>query len=378
MTPPSKPGLQRQSNWKTSRLWLFFCLLAAALLAGPYPYTAFAQDECVPVQTATVETRDLKDTVRGIGTLEAIQEVMIRPEINGLLEAVHFEEGSRVEKGELLFSIDDNKIREQLNAKKAALEEARANLENARLVYNRRQRLYKQDLGTEAARDQAEARFKALSAQVERLKAEIAGTRESLADTRIKAPFDGLIGERHVDAGEWVKAGAALAPLVQVERLKIAFTVPEKYAGQVAPGQSVAVHAPAAPEKISSGSVYFASPIIRQDTRTLLVKAYVDNPEATFLPGGFASVDLVLEVLKDRPVIPEEALIPTRTGYMVFVVDKSRRARGQSVEVGLRQPGSVEITKGVKPGDTVIQAGHISVKEGDRVCESENTRDDQE
>jgi membrane fusion protein (multidrug efflux system) len=86
----------------------------------------------------------------------------------------------------------------------------------------------------------------------------------------------------------------------------------------------------------------------------------------------------VLEVLKDRPVIPEEALIPTRTGYMVFVVDKSRRARGQSVEVGLRQPGSVEITKGVKPGDTVIQAGHISVKDGDRVCESENTRDDQE
>ncbi|MFW5901546.1 MAG: efflux RND transporter periplasmic adaptor subunit, partial [Thermodesulfobacteriota bacterium] len=231
-----------------------------------------------------------------------------------------------------------------------------------------------QDLGTEAARDEAEARFKGLSAQVERLKAEIAGTRESLADTRIKAPFDGLIGERHVDAGEWVKAGTALAPLVQVERLKIAFTVPEKYAGRVAPGQTVEVHSAAASEKMVTGSVYFASPIIRQDTRTLLVKAYVNNPEATFLPGGFASVDLVLQVMKDRPVIPEEALIPTRTGYMVFVVDQSRRARGRSVEVGLRHPGIVEITKGVKPGDTVIQAGHISVKEGDRVCERDKNQ----
>lgn len=368
MTLLRKPGLQRTADWPTSRLWLFCCLLAAALLAGPSPHTAFAQDQCVPVQTATVETRNLKETVRGIGSLEAIQEVMIRPEINGLLEAAHFEEGSRVEKGELLFSLDDNKIREQLRAKQAALEEARANLENARLVYNRRERLYKQKLGTEAARDEAEARFKALSAQVERLKAEIAGTRESLADTRIKAPFDGLIGERHVDAGEWVSAGTALAPLVQVERLKIAFTVPEKHAGRVAPGQAVEVRAPAAPGKMFTGSVYFASPIIRQDTRTLLVKAYLDNPEATFLPGGFASVDLVLEVRKDRPVIPEEALIPTRTGYMVFVVDKSRKARSRSVEVGLRHPGIVEITKGVKPGDTVIQAGHISVKEGDRVC----------
>ena len=375
MTRRNKPGLQKIVHGMPSWLRLFGCLLGLALLTGIAPHQALAQDSCVPVQTATVETRNLKDTVRGIGTLEAIQEVVIRPEINGLLEAVHFEEGSRVEKGERLFSIDDNKIREQLNAKKAALEEARANLENARLVYNRRQRLYKQDLGTEAARDQAEARFKALSAQVERLKAEIAGTRESLADTRIKAPFDGLIGERHVDAGEWVKAGTALAPLVQVERLKIAFTVPEQYAGRVAPGQTVEVRATAAPEKKVTGSVYFASPIIRQDTRTLLVKAYIDNPDATFLPGGFASVDLVLEVMKERPVIPEEALIPTRTGYMVFVVDQSRRARGQNVEVGLRHPGTVEIIKGVKPGDTVIQAGHISVKEGDRVCVRDNNQE---
>ena len=374
MTRRNNPGLQPKAQGRPSWLWLICCLLGLAFLAGPAPQQAFAQDSCVPVQTAAVETRDLKETVRGIGTLEAIQEVMIRPEINGLLEAVHVEEGSRVKKGERLFSIDDNKIREQLRAKKAALEEARANLKNARLVYNRRERLYKQDLGTEAARDEAEARFKALSAQVERLKAEIAGTRESLADTRIKAPFDGLIGERHVDAGEWVKAGAALAPLVQVERLKIAFTVPEKYAGRVAPGQTVEVQAAAASKKMVTGSVYFASPIIRQDTRTLLVKAYINNPEAVFLPGGFASVDLVLEVMKDRPVIPEEALIPTRTGYMVFVVDQSRRARGQSVEVGLRHPGIVEITQGVKPGDTVIQAGHISVKEGDRVCERDKNQ----
>ncbi len=384
MTEPNKPGVQaanavRQNQNIPARRPAFLlkafhaltgvCLVSLSLFCFPAPATA--ADDCIPVKTAVVDSRDLRLTVGGIGTLEAVRQVMIRPEINGLLESVHFEEGNTVEKGELLYSIDDNKIRAELDAKQAALEESLANLDNARRIYQRRERLFKQDLGTEAERDEAQARYKALSAQVERIKAEIEGTREALADTRIKAPFAGLIGERHVDPGEWVSAGTGLSPLVQIDRLKIAFTVPEKYAGRIETGQQITARAPAAPEKEFDGTVYFVSPVIREDTRSFLIKAHIDNPEKTLLPGGFASVNLVLEVLRERPVIPEQALIPTRDGYMVFVVDEDGKARGQTVSIGLRKLGFVEITEGLSAGETVIRAGHISVKEGDPVCEKQ-------
>lgn len=384
MTEPNKPGVQaanavRQNQNIPARRPAFLlkafhaltgvCLVSLSLFCFPAPATA--ADDCIPVKTAVVDSRDLRLTVGGIGTLEAVRQVMIRPEINGLLESVHFEEGNTVEKGELLYSIDDNKIKAELDAKQAALEESLANLDNARRIYQRRERLFKQDLGTEAERDEAQARYKALSAQVERIKAEIEGTREALADTRIKAPFAGLIGERHVDPGEWVSAGTGLSPLVQIDRLKIAFTVPEKYAGRIETGQQITARAPAAPEKEFDGTVYFVSPVIREDTRSFLIKAHIDNPEKTLLPGGFASVNLVLEVLRERPVIPEQALIPTRDGYMVFVVDEDGKARGQTVSIGLRKLGSVEITEGLSAGETVIRAGHISVKEGDPVCEKQ-------
>jgi membrane fusion protein (multidrug efflux system) len=345
-----------------------FAGIAAIVFINWIPAAKAAEKDCVPVETATVQSMDLERKVRGIGTLEAIQQVMIRPEVNGTLEAVHFQEGRRVEKEDLLFSMDDDKIKDRLQARQAGLEEAKANLENAELIYNRRERLYKQDLGTEEARDEARARYKALLARVDRLKAEIEGIKETLADTRIKAPFAGIIGERFVDPGEWVDVGTRLAPLVETDRLKIAFTIPERYLGQARPGQTIRLRAPAFPDKEFTGDVYFVSPLIRQDTRTLMVKAYVENPELMLAPGGFASVDLIVEILKDRPVIPEEALVPTRTGYMVYTVEADK-ATGHDVAIGLRQPGLVEIRKGVKPGDTIIQSGHIAISEGDTVCE---------
>jgi membrane fusion protein (multidrug efflux system) len=345
-------------------------LLILCIFAASAPAAGAAEGGCIPVETTQVAARDLQVTVRGIGTLEAIQQVMIRPEVHGVIESVHFEEGSPVEQGELLFRIEDDKIQDELEARQAALDEAKAGLENAESVYRRRQRLFKQELGTEEARDEARARFKSLKARVKRLQAEIEGVRETLSDTRVTAPFDGIIGERQVDPGEWVDVGTPLAPLVQIERLKIAFTVPEKFLGRVKTQQPIKVRASATPEQEFTGRVYFVSPMIREDTRSVLVKAYIENPEKRLSPGGFAAVDLILDVLKDRPVIPEEALVPTRTGYMVFLVEEGA-ASGRNVRVGLRQPGIVEIKEGLKPGQTVIQSGHIAVQDGARVCDKE-------
>ncbi|MFW6052581.1 MAG: efflux RND transporter periplasmic adaptor subunit [Desulfosalsimonas sp.] len=324
-------------------------------------------DSCVNVDLAKVETRNLEEVIRATGTIEAFQNVVVHPETEGILEAVHFEEGEKVEKGDLLFTIDDAKIRTELKARQSALEEAEANLRNAELVYQRRERLYEQDLGTEEARDEARTRYQALTAQVNRLEAEIENIEETLEDTRIKAPFDGIAGEHMVDPGQFVNTGTTLTSIVDTDRLKLSFTVPERYMGRVRIGQEIRISVDAYPDKKFPGKVYFVDPQIASSTRSLKIKAHVDNPDNLLRPGGFASVELVAGIRENVPVIPEEALIPTRKGYMVFQIPDSK-ARGQDVEIGIRKPGIVEITEGLRGGETIVQAGHISLDEGDRIC----------
>lgn len=331
-----------------------------------------SKERCIPVSTATVRSRTLKETVSGIGSLEPAQHAWIRPEVAGIVEKVHFQEGQQVERGDLLFSLEDDRYRDRLQARRAALQEARAQLDNARRTYTRRQRLFEKDLGTEESRDEARTALEAARAKMDRLQAEINELQEILEDTRIRAPFDGYTGARRVDAGNWVDVGTQLVEMVQTDRLKLAFTIPERYIGRAREGQTVSIRSQAYPERAFSGSVYFVSPSIRESTRDLLIKAYVDNPGHRLKPGGFASVELTVGTRQEVPVLPEEALIATRSGYMVFVVENSR-ARAREVRIGLRRPGLVEIRKGLQPGQRVVRTGHISVTEGARVCPKEQS-----
>jgi membrane fusion protein (multidrug efflux system) len=131
-------------------------------------------------------------------------------------------------------------------------------------------------------------------------------------------------------------------------------------------GQKLTLRTAADPERAFEGSVFFISPRIRENTRNLLLKARIDNAHGRLRAGGFADVELVLQVRERTLVLPEETLVPTRSGYIVFVV-QDQRARRREVTVGLRRPGVVEIREGLEPGETVIRSGHISVSDGDRV-----------
>lgn len=366
----------KREHIRLSRRFLMLLMVMPVFVGGCQVDDKDLKDEdqtsepCISVDSEEVETEDLEEIIRGIGTIQGFQRVIIKPEIDGLIESVHFEEGTAVKKGDLLFTIDDAKIQTELKARQAALEEARAKRENARLIYDRRQTLFDQELGSKEVRDEARTNYQALSAQVKRLKAEIENIKENLKDTRIRAPFDGTMGERLVDAGQLVNTSTSLTSIVQLDRLKIAFTVPERYLGDVEPGKEIRLTIPAYPDKRFSGTVYFVSPRIAEETRSLMVKAHADNPEGLLRPGGFVSVELIAGIRENVPVIPEEALIPTREGYMVFTVENSR-ARGRDVEIGLRRPGRVEITSGLEERETIVRAGHIDLNEDDKVCKQQ-------
>ncbi len=329
------------------------------------------QTDCLPVDIVKVKQQDMKQTILGIGTLESTQSVMIQNEVNGILKSVHFQEGQKVNRGDLLFSIEDKKITQRLKAKKAALQETKAELENTRISFRRHKRLFKQGLGSEEAKDDSRASYKVALAKIERLKAEIGEIREILHDTTINAPFTGITTEHLVDPGEWLDIGDILTSLVKTQKLKIAFTVPERYQGKVKVGQSANILVQAFPNQKIEGKVYFVSPKIEPQTRSLLVKAYIDNSDNSLLPGGFASVELTVDIRKNTLVIPEEALIPTRTGYMVFEVDEGR-LHSRKVSIGLRKPGLVEIKKGLQAGVNIVSSGHISAYEGAKICPSQN------
>ncbi|MFP4049795.1 MAG: efflux RND transporter periplasmic adaptor subunit [Desulfovermiculus sp.] len=355
---------------KPFSLGLFSCVLGLMFLIQST--LATAQEECIPVDLTEVRTTDLEETIEGIGTLEARQRVTLKPEIAGVIEQVHFQEGSPVSKGELLFSIEDSTYKAQLRAKEAALAQAKAELAHRKRIYDRRKRLFAQNQISEEVKDEAETKLETARATVSRLLAEIDEIKEVLKDTKIRAPFDGITGELLVDAGNWVDAGTSLTSVVQIDELDISFTLPEKSIGRVQRGQKVRVRVPAYAGRNFEARVSFVSPQIASGSRSLLVKAKLDNPDRDLKPGGFSSVQLQVGVRSDVPVIPEEALIPTRTGYMVFVVEEDQ-AQGQSVEIGLRKPGQVEIAQGLSKGQTIIRTGHEDVQEGDRVCSAQDT-----
>jgi len=322
------------------------------------------EEPSVSVQVAAAEHRTMAETVRGIGTLRALQTVELRPETAGRIAHIRFEEGGRIAAGEVLFELDTRKLERELMSRTAALEAAEARLENANRELARMERLFEQNVATEDARDQAATEQRAARAEVRRLESEVSLTRERLADMRIRAPFDGTISDALVDAGSFVQAGALLGTVYQTDILEIEFTVPERHSGRIAPGQHVDLTVSAYPDRTFSASTVFVSPSVSDDTRDILVKARLENPDALLKPGTFATALLTVAERDDALVIPEEALIATREGYMVFVVNDEDRAQRRRVEIGLRSPGVVQVTDGLERGDRVVRTGHMRVADG--------------
>jgi membrane fusion protein (multidrug efflux system) len=169
-----------------------------------------------------------------------------------------------------------------------------------------------------------------------------------------------------VDPGDLVRVGQKLAELHADDPLEIRFTVPEDRMNEVEKGQPVTLTVSAYPDRTFSGRIFYISPSIRASTRDFTVKASVDNTDHRLKPGLFAEVRVTVEVLENRPVIPEEALVAGREGYSVFVV-RDGRAHERGVQPGLRRLGRVEIADGLEVGERVVRQGQMDLTDGDAV-----------
>ena len=328
-----------------SRLALLLALAAAPPLAAQAPGAMPA----MPVETAVVQTRPMHDSLMLTGSLLARESVMIRPEIAGRVQALHFTEGAPVAAGATLLTLDDAEL-------KARVAEAAAQLKLAQHSHARVSATASKNLSSRQELDQA-------TAQLEAARAGLAVAQEQLAKTRLTAPFAGVAGLRRVSPGAYVKAGDDLVNLEDIAVLRAEFRVPEKYLAQLRPGLALTVDTDAWPGERFPGTVTAVDPRIEAASRSVPVRAEVPNPEGRLRPGQFVRLGLTLAERPQALVVPEAALWPVGGKTFVYRV-QGGKAELAPVSTGARQPGLVEITAGLAAGDEVVVAGMQKIRPG--------------
>jgi membrane fusion protein (multidrug efflux system) len=298
-----------------------------------------------------VQTQIFDNNLSLSGSIEANEQVEIRSEVSGIVESINFKEGSAVSRGQLLFKVNDVELRAQLAQSKTREGLASENERRAKLL------LEKEAISQEEY-DVAKADFKLSKAQTQLIQAQI-------GKTSVRAPFSGKIGLRSISQGTYITPNLLVAKLVNINQLKISFSIPEKYANEVQAGSNLSFTVSGSKEKYTA-RIYAIEPEVEIATRTLQVRAIAENRDGKLLPGTFANVELPLDIIKDAVVIPSEAIIPVQNGKKVFIM-KDGKAKEMKIETTTRTDASVLVLSGLKAGDTLITSGVMSLKEDDAV-----------
>lgn len=303
------------------------------------------------VEGTVLAPQQFDDNLSLSGTLEANEDIDIRSEVSGVVESINFEEGSKVSKGEVLFRVNDIELRAQLSKVRTSQQLASENQRRAKLL------LEKQAISQEE--------FDISNADFESSKAESQLIAAQLSKTTVRAPFSGTIGLRSISKGTYVTPTTPVAKLVNTSQLKITFSIPEKYASQMKVGNTLSFTTSDSKE-VHTATIYAIEPQIDIATRTLKLRAIVDNKEGKLYPGTFANVSLPLETVNDALLVPTEALIPIQNGKVIFVSENGK-AKQIEVETGTRTDSMVRILSGIKAGDTILTSGVMSLKNGTSV-----------
>jgi membrane fusion protein (multidrug efflux system) len=245
------------------------------------------------------------------------------------------------------------------------LREGRARYEHSQATLKRMTSLFEQGVIGQQELDDARNQELMNRAAVENTQAKLSRFKKELGDTRVLASMDGVISERLVSAGEYVKIGASLCKIVDANPLKLAFTLPEKNTGEIKIGQKVQVTTRVYAGELFEGEIYFINPKVETETRTIEVKAWVDNSNFKLRPGYFVDVKVIL--VKQRSLVLPESAVLVREGKVVVMAVVDGVIAYKRVEPGMRFSGKVEILEGITPDDSIVVSGRSEITEGTKV-----------
>jgi membrane fusion protein, multidrug efflux system len=325
---------------------LFLTLLC--VFAGSASVAADKQAPLVII--AEVRESDFVDRIEALGTLRANESVLLTANVTESVTAIHFDDGQRVSKGEVLLEMTSNE-------EHALLEEARATLNEANRQYRRVKQLQKQGIEAQSLLDQ---RLR----EVDTARARLSAIESRLADRLIKAPFSGVLGLRNISVGALVETGETITTLDDDSVMKLEFAVPSTYLPSLLPGLSIRATNRAYADQVFQGEVKAVDSRVDPINRSVKVRAVIPNPQQRLKPGML----MMVELLRDPRItllIPEAALMPKGKDQFVFVLTGDpQRAEKRKIEIGSRRPGEVEVLHGLAAGDLVITHGTDKVKAG--------------
>lgn len=298
------------------------------------------------VSVYVIKSEKLENILTASGTIISNEEVLLKPEIAGKIVSLPLKEGSEVSQGQLLVKINDADYQAQYKKLQLQFELADKNLK-------RQEELLKINGISQSDYDAAKNAASIIKADMDYLQAQI-------TKTEIHAPFGGIIGLKNVSEGAYVSAGAVIATVLQIDPVKIDFSVSEGYTPFIKKGVKVVFKIAGLKEEFN-GEIYAIEPKIDIDTRTFLVRAICPNKNKAIFPGAFADIKVLLKDIEDAVMIPTEAVIPELRGKKVYVV-KGGKAKPVSIETGIRSNSKVQVLKGLQIGDTLVTTGIMSLK----------------
>jgi membrane fusion protein (multidrug efflux system) len=303
------------------------------------------------VEAGQVQVMRLVDDTQAVGSLRSRQSVVLRPEVSGRITQLNFRDGERVRKGQLLVQLDDQLPLAQVQQSTAELSIAQAN-------HKRNQELVSQGFISQRSVDES-------SANLEVAQAKLALARATAQRLKLVAPFDGIAGIRTVNIGDYLKDGADVVNIEDIDAVYVDFRLPERFQTKVRRGQQAQVELDALPGRKFVAYIQAVDPLIDANGRSVGVRGCIDNRQLQLRPGMFARVNAVFGERENALVIPEEAIVPQ--GNRQFVIKLVEGADGITtqrveVKVGIRRPGRVEVLEGLKAGDRVVTAGQQRVQ----------------
>jgi multidrug efflux system membrane fusion protein len=328
----------------------------------------------VTVQVAPVEKRDLPVWVEGLGTVAAMQQVTVRPQVDGRIDKVLFTEGQMVKRGDVLMQIDPRPFLVQLHQAQGSLERDKAQLASNESNLRRQQSLLSQNLVASQAVEDAQGQVGNFSGSVRMDQSQIENAQLQLDYAAVKSPLDGITGVRQVDAGNIIHQTDAngIVVITQIDPAAVFFTVPQdQLAGVVqamARGEvSVEVMNRDGNNKIAAGKLAVLDNQINQTTASLRLKALVPNPNRMLWPNAFVKARMLIETRKDAIVIPTVAVQRGPQGTFVYVVGDDKTAQMKPVTVALTTGEVSVVDKGLSAGERVIVEGQNQVRPGGKV-----------
>ncbi|MBZ5489103.1 efflux RND transporter periplasmic adaptor subunit [Halomonas aquamarina] len=298
------------------------------------------------------EVTTWSDPLDALGTLRADESVTLSATVTDIVTEITFQDGEQVERGQLLVRLDDSEEQAQLRSAEAISDERRNAL-------GRATQLQARNLAARADVEDFQAQLRQAEADIQALEAR-------LANYRIRAPFSGRVGFRNISEGALVTPGLALVTLDKLDVMKLDFSVPESYLGRLSPGLSLSATTAAYPDDVFSGEIASIGTRVDPTSRSIDVRAELDNADGRLRPGMLMEV-IVQQRVRQAVVLPEAALEPSGDQHYVMLIDQSGdalRLERREVTIGERRVGDVEILEGVAEGDLVVVHGLQLARDG--------------